>query len=94
MVFRFRREQKKTPSSSLPFTEMPEELKPKPPTFGHVVRSVLNTLFLILLGIALVAMVAAFAYELAFHPDILVAWSNQFITSLQNLFQSFSSVLK
>lgn len=71
-----------------PFTEMPEELKRGRSTFGRLVRGFFNTLFLIVLGLALVALVIAFAYQLIYYPEKMGLWASSLIEAIKELVQS------
>lgn len=86
MVFRFRREPPPRPDQpASPFTELPEELMRGRLTFRQILQGILNFLFLLLLGAALVGLVLTFAYMIAFRPDELVKWSTQLIQAVQDL---------
>lgn len=57
---------------------------------GRVLRALVNTIFFIALTLALLALIAAFAYQMVYHPDVLAEWANNLIQSVQGLLASFS----
>lgn len=69
---------------SSPFTEMPAELKPEKSSIGRRLQGLLNFLFLLVLGLALISLVLAFAYQMTHNPEALAAWCNQVVTNVQN----------
>lgn len=89
MVFRFRREPPEKQSNlTSPFTETPDELKRGRFSFSKLLRGFFSGLFLLILGLALIGLIAAFAYQIAFHPDVLAAWSNNLIQTGQSFIQT------
>lgn len=88
-IFQFQRGSSNQGNSVSPFTEMPEELKRSRLTVGKVFRFLLNAIFMIILTVALVALVAAFAYEIVHHPDALAKWAysitNPVVTFIQSI---------
>jgi hypothetical protein len=74
--------------STSPFTEIPDELKRGRPWFGRLVRGFFNTLFLIILGLALVALVIAFAYQLIYSPEQMGAWASGLIEAIEEVIRS------
>ncbi len=73
---------------SSPFTEMPEELKRKRFSFGKLVRGFFNTLFLVALGLSLMALILAFGYQMIYNPEVLEEWANKLITPVAAFLQS------
>ncbi len=71
-----------------PFTEMPEELRRDRSSFGRLVRGFFNTLFLIILGLALVALVVAFAYQMIYYPEKIGIWASRLIEAIEEFVHS------
>jgi hypothetical protein len=89
MVFRFRREpSEKQSNPSSPFTEIPDELKRSRFSFKKLIQGFFSGLFLLILALALIGLIAAFAYQIAYHPDVLAAWSNNLIQTGQSFIQT------
>ncbi len=88
-VFRYRRGEPADPNvRTLPFTEIPDDLKRGRFSFGRLVRGFFNFLLLLILGLALVALVLAFAYQMTYHPDVLRAQASSIVTPVVNFFQT------
>ncbi len=87
-VFRYVKEQKPQRAwRNSPFTEMPEELKQDSPRFVHALQEAFNTLLLLTLALALIVLVAAFAYQLIYAPEVLVTWSQNLVNALTSFLQ-------
>jgi D-alanyl-lipoteichoic acid acyltransferase DltB (MBOAT superfamily) len=94
-VFRFRRsspEAIKGPAS--PFTELPEEIKNQRPSFGRLVQKVFNFLFLLILGLVLVGLVLAFAYQLVHSPEKLQAQATSLVKPVYDFIQGLIAAAK
>ena len=77
-----------------PFTEIPEEIKKDRSSFGRMARGFFNFLFLLILGLALLALVLAFAYQQIFHPETLQLWASGLIATVQEFIQSLAPAPK
>ena len=91
LAFHFRRKAQAEGSSSSPFTEIPEELKDSRFSFGRLLRNTVNALLLLVLGLALLALIAAFAYQLIFQPEALAEMSYSIISSLESFISSLTA---
>lgn len=94
-IFSFKRakEPKQGDPYSSVFTEVPPELKYQVSPWwriGHILQKILNFLMMTILVLALVALVAAFAYEIIFYPDVLEAWSKNLVDTVMQTIQSWS----
>ncbi len=88
-VFRFRRNPAVRGDGSLsPFTEIPEDLKHNKASFGRAIRGVFNFIFLLVLGVALLGLVGAFAYQMIFHPQVLWTWCSNLVSSVDSFIQA------
>jgi len=92
LVFRFKRQaapgirEQSGPVS--PFTETPEELKNWHAPSNGKQHKFLNALILLLLGLALIVLVIAFAYQLIFHPQVLSNAAVDLVALVEGFFQS------
>jgi hypothetical protein len=97
LALRFRREPERMRNKTTsPFTEMPEELKYerswwKGLSIGKILRGMLNFTLLFILGLVLIGLVAAFAYQWIYHPQELIDWSSNLILSVQQFFQTLAA---
>jgi hypothetical protein len=91
-VFRFKRNSPvEQDGLVLPFTEMPEELKHRHPPLGSLVQKFFNFLFLLILGVALIGLVLAFAYQLIYNPDALQAQASSVVAPTLNFIQGLAA---
>lgn len=68
-----------------PFTELPDELKDCRSSPGQALQRFLNVLLLLLLGLLLTALVAAFAYQLVFNPERIAQAGRDIVSSAEGL---------
>jgi hypothetical protein len=91
LVFRFRRSSEpstpKNPGFVPPFTELPEELQDLKAPIILKARRFLNALLLLVLALALLALIAAFAYQLIYHPQILAEFGLGLVKAVEGFFQ-------
>ncbi len=90
-VFRFRRAtpaREDRPAS--PFTEVPEDLKPKVNPVGHFIQQFINVLLLLVLALALIGLVWAFGYQLIHNPQVIVAWCTDLVNTVQQFIHSLA----
>ncbi len=93
-VFRFRRKTAPvTTDDSSPFTEVPVELR-RGFVFSKVIHKVFNFLFLLILGISLLGLVLAFAYQMIYHPNVLQAQAASVVTAVQSFIQALAGAAK
>jgi hypothetical protein len=89
LALRYRREpEKRNGNTVFPFTELPDDVKLDRFSPLGAVRKVLNFLLLFLLGLALLGLVLAFAYQLVTQPHVLGQWSIQLIQSVQKFVEA------
>jgi hypothetical protein len=87
-MFRIRRKGKANQNGQIsPFTEMPKELKKERSSFGRRVRGFINFLLLFILGLALLGLVIAFAYQIIYNPKFLGEWASGLISAIQGFIQ-------
>lgn len=88
LAFRFSKEKRKNSEKASPFTEMPEELRASRFSLGGLLRKLFNSLLLFILVAALLALVAAFAYQMINDPEALTMASYHLVNNMQSLLQS------
>lgn len=87
-AFRFRRAAPSTENfyNPSPFTETPVELKRGWGWLGRALRTMLNTLFMTALILALLALVIVFAYQMVYNPERLAALAYNLIHDVRGFF--------
>lgn len=55
---------------------------------GRLVRALVNTLFMLALVVSLLALIAAFAYQLVTNPEAMAAKAHEIIGAMQSFFTS------
>jgi hypothetical protein len=89
LALRFNRGQNKRNKVTVaPFTELPPEIRRSQFSFWRMLQGILNFLMLLILGLALVGLVYAFAYQMENNPQMLADWSNDLIRTVEGWLQS------
>jgi hypothetical protein len=89
LALRYRREpEKRNGNTVFPFTELPDDVQLERFSPLSAVRKVINFLLLFLLGLALLGLVFAFAYQLVNQPYVLGQWGIQLIQSVQKFVET------
>lgn len=88
LAIRLRRGWPRKKSSAVPVTEMKYKIRGPRINLGKLLHGVFNTLFLGVLSLALLALIAAFTYEMINHPAEMAKWANDLIASAQGIIQA------
>jgi hypothetical protein len=89
-VFRDRKDRGDQPATYVsPFTEMPNDSKRKRFSFKAFFQGTVNFIILTLLGLALLALVAAFGYIWITEPEKVVTFFSDLVLAVQAFIASF-----
>ncbi len=89
-LFRSRPKQSDPYEAADAYPEIPRELWRRKLSFGKAFRNLFNGFLLLLLSLALLGLIAAFAYQLTYHPMILAEWCYRMVAGVQGFLQGIN----
>jgi hypothetical protein len=94
LALRYRREPARSIDGPVqPFTEVPDEILSVLQRAPSPLRLVINGILLSVLGLALLALVAAFSYQLINQPHVLAQWGAQTLNAMRLVLQAAAGLL-